>query len=212
MFQKQRSKDASDDDESTVKNQLSSLLFVDKIIDVRLSRLQEGSDRDSIGNSLFIFSLKPLSCLVFIIYPMLISLNVFCPGLPAVVDYSKLLSERKLVKLPLDIILKNNVALSYFIDHMSSIASQVYIFAYLNMEGMRICGTPMVPHITNYENYSYFLFSGWRTSARQELAKYRDQKEKREAVNDAVFGQLTSAAQLLYEQYLTEKVTSLFYL
>lgn len=65
----------------------------------------------------------------------LCSRNFCCIGLPAVVDYSKLLKEQKVIQLPLELVLKDNVALSYFIDYMSSINSQVYIFAYLNMEG-----------------------------------------------------------------------------
>lgn len=51
-------------------------------------------------------------------------------------DYSKLLSSgHKLFMLPLDVILKNNVALSYFIDYMTSISAQAYLFFYLNVEG-----------------------------------------------------------------------------
>jgi sorting nexin-13 len=32
-------------------------------------------------------------------------------------------------------VLKNNIALSYFIDYMSSIGAQAYLFFYLNAEG-----------------------------------------------------------------------------
>ncbi|XP_065220750.1 sorting nexin-13-like [Planococcus citri] len=132
--------------DNSIKNQLSSLLYVSKIIDVRLSRLQEGSDRDS-------------------------------TGVPSTVDYTKLLSQEKLIQLPLDLILRNNIALSYFIDYMSSIGYQIYIFAYLNIEG-------------------------WKISAKQELSR-SSSKPKTEELK--TFEQLKSAAHLLYEQYLSEK-------
>lgn len=41
----------------------------------------------------------------------------------------------RLYQLPLDIILKNNVALSYLLDFMTSLGSQAYIFFLLNAEG-----------------------------------------------------------------------------
>lgn len=43
----------------------------------------------------------------------------------------------KLVTLPLDFILKNNIALSYLIDYMTGIQHQSYLFFYLNVEGMK---------------------------------------------------------------------------
>lgn len=149
-----RCRDACSDSDPSIKNQLSSLLYVDRIIDMRLSRLQEGSDRDS-------------------------------TGLPLSVDYSKLLSDRNLIQLPLDLILKNNIALSYFIDYMSSINAQLYIFAYLNMEG-------------------------WKMSAQQELSKIEDCKNSSENINNSIkiYEHLKNAAQLLYDQYLSENVSS----
>lgn len=49
-------------------------------------------------------------------------------------DYTKLENLRK-IKLPLEVILKNNVALSYFIDYISGVGQQAYLFLYLNIEG-----------------------------------------------------------------------------
>lgn len=59
-------------------------------------------------------------------------------GLPANVDWNKLLAPgaNKLFSLPLDVVLKNNIALSYFIEYMSSIDAQSYLFFYLNVEGI----------------------------------------------------------------------------
>ncbi len=43
-------------------------------------------------------------------------------GLPAQVDWNQMIGPGlKLFILPLDVVLKNNLALSYFIDYMSSI-------------------------------------------------------------------------------------------
>lgn len=38
-------------------------------------------------------------------------------------------------QLPLDVCLKNSVALSYFLDFMANIGFQAYIFFLLNVEG-----------------------------------------------------------------------------
>lgn len=43
---------------------------------------------------------------------------------------------RPLYQLPLHLILKNNVALSYLLDFMSAIGSQAYLFFLLNAEGL----------------------------------------------------------------------------
>lgn len=51
-------------------------------------------------------------------------------------DYAKLETLRR-IKLPLEVVLKNNVALSYFIDYISGVGQQAYLFLYLNIEGRR---------------------------------------------------------------------------
>jgi hypothetical protein len=62
--------------------------------------------------------------------------NLFISGLPSHIDWNRLLTPgTKLFSLPLDVVLKNNIALSYFIDYMSSIGAQAYLFFYLNVEG-----------------------------------------------------------------------------
>lgn len=38
-------------------------------------------------------------------------------------------------QLPLDVCLKNSVALSYFLDFMANVDSQVYVFFLINAEG-----------------------------------------------------------------------------
>lgn len=39
-------------------------------------------------------------------------------------------------ELPLDVCLKNSVALSYFLDFMANVESQVYVFFLINVEGI----------------------------------------------------------------------------
>jgi sorting nexin-13 len=43
-----------------------------------------------------------------------------------------------LIALPLDELLRNNIALFYFIDFMMSIGAQAYLYFYLNVEGIII--------------------------------------------------------------------------
>ncbi len=44
----------------------------------------------------------------------------------------------KLFVLPVDVLLKNSIALSYFIDYMTTIGCQAYLFFYLNVEGWKV--------------------------------------------------------------------------
>ncbi len=55
----------------------------------------------------------------------------------AQVDWRRILKSQgnRIHALPLDVILKNNVALSYFLDFLSSIGEQAYLFFLLNAEG-----------------------------------------------------------------------------
>jgi sorting nexin-13 len=55
------------------------------------------------------------------------------------VDWNQTVSAGvKLFVLPVDVILKNSIALSYFIDFMTSIGCQSYLFFYLNVEGWKV--------------------------------------------------------------------------
>ena len=102
-----RSCDSASDDENG-KLQLNSLIYLKKVIDTRINRIQSGFS----GNSY---------------------------GLPANIDWSsKINPNTKLFNLPLEVILKNNIALSYFIDYMTAINSQHFVFFYLNIEGWKV--------------------------------------------------------------------------
>nr|CAD7410454.1 unnamed protein product [Timema poppensis] len=112
-------------------------------------------------------------------------------GLPSHLDWNHLLTPGcKLFSLPLDVILKNNIALSYFIDYMSSIGAQAYLFFYLNVEG-------------------------WRVSAEQQISDMELQKLKGPSdlkLNKIIPPNLTlenmkEAAYSIFEQYLSEKAS-----
>ena len=40
--------------------------------------------------------------------------------------------------MSVQVILKNNIALSYFIDYMTAIGCQYFVFFYLNVEGWKV--------------------------------------------------------------------------
>jgi sorting nexin-13 len=103
-----RSNDSKGELDSTLKQQLNSLLYLKKVIDARIHRIQSGSDTDSMG-------------------------------IPAHVDWNQMIGPGlRLFDLPIDVILKNNIALSYFIDYMTSIGCQSYLFFYLTIEGWKV--------------------------------------------------------------------------
>lgn len=85
-----RSKDAGGNDESAIKAQLNSLLYLSQIV------------QNKIKNA------------------------------------NKLESENKMAKITLESILENNIAMSYFIDYLSSIKQQGYLFFYFNIKGWKL--------------------------------------------------------------------------
>ena len=100
-----RSNDSKAEGDSTLKSQLNSLLFLIKVIESRIKRMKSGTTVDAVG-------------------------------IPSRVDWNQMIAPgMKLFDLPIDVILKNNIALSYFIDYMTSIGCQSYLFFYLNIEG-----------------------------------------------------------------------------
>ena len=94
--------------DTTLKSQLGSLVYLNKVIDIRIKRLKSG-------------------------------VTVDADALPSKVDWNEMIKPgMKLFDLPIDVILKNNIALSYFIDYMTSIGCQSYLFFYLNIEGWKV--------------------------------------------------------------------------
>lgn len=127
-----RSHDFGGEDGIFVKRRLSSLLFVDRVIKNHIQELNEGKERNSIGNVLF--------CIA----QLESKLNVFSSfsheGYNTPSYWKRWVGNHDLpnVELPLEDILKNSVALSYMLDFMACFESQAYIFFLLNAEG-NIC-------------------------------------------------------------------------
>eukprot|EP00092_Neocalanus_flemingeri_P008846 GFUD01009520.1.p1 GENE.GFUD01009520.1~~GFUD01009520.1.p1 ORF type:complete len:981 (+),score=238.89 GFUD01009520.1:139-3081(+) len=148
-----RSCDSVTDDEGG-RLQLNSLLYLKKVIDTKISRIQSGFS----GNSY---------------------------GLPANIDWSsKINPNTKLFNLPLEVILKNNIALSYFIDYMSAISCQHFVFFYLNIEG-------------------------WKVSAEQQI-QAMELEFLKTGTNEKHCGYLESireAALSIYQEYLSDKAS-----
>lgn len=141
----QRSRDTGGDNDTNIKQQLSSLQYVKTLCETRIQRLYDGVDDTEFA-------------------------------LPGGMDVSKL-SGQKLYSLPLDVVLNNNIALSYFIEFMVTIGSQSYLFFYLNVEGYRV-------------------------SAEQQIsAVFENPTEK------ADLEMLREAANSIYTQYLSEKAS-----
>ncbi|XP_076638982.1 sorting nexin-13 isoform X1 [Colletes latitarsis] len=157
-----RSKDLGREDDLSVKQQLNSLLYVKKILETRIIGMQEGLESET-------------------------------DGIGAQPDWNRLLIPgQKLVNLPLDELLKNNIALSYFIDYMTSINAESYLYFYLNIYG-------------------------WRVSAEQQISEIELQKLHAAHAGSSIMGtkrkntdleNLKEAATKIYQQYLSDKASS----
>ncbi|CAI9715407.1 sorting nexin-13-like isoform X2 [Octopus vulgaris] len=89
---------------------------------------------------------------------------------------------QNLFVLTLEDILNNNIALSVFIEYMTSIGGEQYLFFYLNVEG-------------------------FRAAAEEQISAAHEQKLT-EGANEPDLESLRRAAMIIYEQYLSEKSTS----
>ncbi|EFA04766.2 sorting nexin-13 [Tribolium castaneum] len=144
--QQLRSRDSGGDSDLAIKQQLSSLSYVLKLIESRLIKMQDAENLDT----------------------------------PTSLDYVQLESIKK-IDLKLHQILKNNVALSYFIDYVSSQKKHLDLFFYLTIEG-------------------------WKVSVEQQLSDLHINKIKGASDNSsAVFEEIRSTALSIYNQYLGEK-------
>ncbi|KAG5894046.1 hypothetical protein JTB14_037890 [Gonioctena quinquepunctata] len=146
-IQSLRSRDSGGESDLTVKQQLSSLHYVLKLIDNKLLKMENMDSLD--GHSSL--------------------------------DYIQMESIKK-IDLSLDQILKNNIALSYFIDFVSSQEKQLDLFFYLNVEG-------------------------WKVSVEQQISDLHLNKMVKGSSENAtlVFENIRTTAHSIYEQYLGEK-------
>ncbi|KAG8194863.1 hypothetical protein JTE90_017295 [Oedothorax gibbosus] len=113
-----RSQDTGGDDDTDIKQQLSSLFYVKKVVETQLRRLSEGTvDTDS-------------------------------TGMPTGIDWKVLSEPgAKLFPLHFDVVLTNNIALHYFTDFMSGLQAQGYIFFYHSVESYKVSAEQMLSQI-----------------------------------------------------------------
>lgn len=157
-----RSKDSGGDDDLSVKQQLNSLLYVKKILETRIIGMQEGLETET-------------------------------DGIGAQPEWNRLLIPgQKLVNLPLNELLKNNIALSYFIDYMTSINAEAYLFFYLNIYGWRVSAEQQISDIELQKIQSAQSGGSGVIGARRKNADLDNLKE---------------AATKIYQQYLSDKAS-----
>lgn len=151
-----RSRDKGGESEILVKQQLSSLNYLSKLVEGRMSRLQEGGDTN--------------------VTP----------------DYSKLLlGSPKLFQLPLDVLLKNNLALTHFMDYMTSIGAHAYLCFYLNIEGWKASTEQQLCDISQHSfDKTDVLLAEQYSAQRQTLDR------------------VAEAALTIYQQYLSDQSSS----
>ena len=137
------------------------MLHLRKSIDARIHRLQSGSETDSIG-------------------------------VPVQIDWNQMIGPGlKLFSLPMDVVMKNNLALSYFIDYMTSISCQAYIFFYLNVEGWKVSA-------------EQHLMSVFEAEEQQRLKEESERQSLGSMGKDSKLENLREGAHSIYSDYLSE--------
>ncbi|XP_020290233.1 sorting nexin-13-like isoform X2 [Pseudomyrmex gracilis] len=112
-------------------------------------------------------------------------------GIGAQPEWNRLIPGQKLVNLPLDELLKNNIALSYFIDYMTSINAEAYLFFYLNIYGWRVSAEQQISDIELQKIHSAQSGAGLMGAKRK----------------NADLDNLKEAATKIYQQYLSDKAS-----
>lgn len=111
-----RSCDTGGTDDQEIKQQLNSLSYLNNVITGRMKKIKDGS----------------------LVCEDDLSECIAAASLADSVKYAEFKKNPgKLINIPFEVILKNNVALSHFIEYMSSIGSQGYVFFYLNVEAFK---------------------------------------------------------------------------
>ncbi|ELT94954.1 hypothetical protein CAPTEDRAFT_222037 [Capitella teleta] len=169
---RQRSRDSGGEDDTAIKQQLNSLLFVKSTCESRILRLKDGLEEPEYS-------------------------------LAGGFDISKLMVPgQKLYLLPFDVILNNNVALSCFIEFMSNVGGQGYLFFYLTIERFQSASKNL---LDRWRIHNACLKNGYRVSAEQQLSAVLQAGTTMEHHDvDAI----RDAALSIYDQYLSEKASA----
>lgn len=158
------------------KQQLNSLLYLRKVIDARIHVLQSGAiDSDSISG--------------------LIAGSHYGSN----VDWNQMIGPGlKLFSLPIEVILKNNIAIGYFIDYMSFLGCASYVYFYLNIEGWKVSMEQQIQAIQ------------LDTLQQQHQAEGNENKgDKKHNLKSnqhkSLMENMREAAHSIYEEYLSDK-------
>ncbi|KAL5007185.1 hypothetical protein ScPMuIL_015991 [Solemya velum] len=144
---KWRSKDTGGSDDTLIKQNLNSLLFVKSVCEGRIKRLQSGYDDSDLSQ-----------------------------------EIPESFKAKNLFVLNLDEIVNNNVALTYFIEFLTTRGQQQYLYFYLNVEG-------------------------FRTAAEQQISEAQ-QNHKNSGTFEPDLESLRQVATIIYDQYLSDKASS----
>ena len=75
----------------------------------------------------------------------------------------------KLINLPFEVVLKNNIALSHFIEFMSGIGGQGYVFFYLNVEGYKFSADQKLTSVRKHSASSALNTGGSNTDTMENF-------------------------------------------
>jgi sorting nexin-13 len=161
---------------SEQKQQLNSLLYLRKVIDARIHVLQSGAiDSDSISG--------------------LIAGSHFGSN----VDWNQMIGPGlKLFSLPIEVIMKNNIAIGYFIDYMSFLGCASYVYFYLNIEGWKVS---MEQNIQAIQLNSLQQHQPDTNESKQDLKLLAQLNNQQKSLME----NMREAAHSIYEEYLSEK-------
>ena len=157
------------------KQQLNSLLYLRKVIDARIHVLQSGKiDSDSIS-------------------------GLIAGSHGSSVDWNQMIGPGlKLFSLPIEVILKNNIAIGYFIDYMSFLGCASYVYFYLNIEGWKVSMEQQIQAIQleTLQQQHHSEGNGIKPQQKQ-ISSSNHHKSLMENMREA--------AHSIFEEYLSEK-------
>ena len=132
-------------------------------------------------------------------------------GLPSgVIDWNQMIGPGlSLFALPIEVILKNNIALSYFMDYMTSIGCQAYIYFYLNIEGWKVSAEQQLQAIEleSFQQQANCPPDNGGGGDDPSTPAPNSDWVKVDQHRDQLLENMREAAQSIYEQYLSEKAS-----
>ena len=105
----------------------------------------------------------------------------------------------KLFSLPIEVIMKNNIAIGYFIDYMSFLGCASYVYFYLNIEGWKVSMEQNIQAIQLDSLHQQHQPDTHESKHDlKQLAQLNNQQK-------SLMENMREAAHSIYEEYLSEK-------